>query len=190
MLIGHSLGGAAVIKAAPDIEGVRAVVTIGAPFEPAHVSNNFGAKLDRIKEDGEATVTLAGRDFTIRKEFLDDISSASLRLSLANLGAALLVMHAPRDATVGIDNASEIFLAARHPKSFVTLDDADHLVTDEADASYAADIIATWSSRYLGDGAVAEASSSPHRRRARQRTRCRGIQAGHSRGQAPQIARR
>lgn len=161
LLIGHSLGGAAVIKVAPDIKGLRAVVTIGAPFEPAHVSNNFGAKLDEIKENGIATVTLAGRDFMIRKDFLDDISTASLQSSLAHLGAALLVLHAPRDATVGIENASEIFLAARHPKSFVTLDDADHLITDEADATYAADIIATWSSRYTGDAKAADASSVP-----------------------------
>jgi len=161
LLIGHSLGGAAVIKVAPDIKGLRAVVTIGAPFEPAHVSNNFGAKLDEIKENGIATVTLAGREFMIRKDFLDDISTASLQSSLAHLGAALLVLHAPRDATVGIENASEIFLAARHPKSFVTLDDADHLITDEADATYAADIIATWSSRYTGDAKAADASSVP-----------------------------
>ena len=161
LLIGHSLGGAAVIKAAPEMDGLRAVVTIGAPFAPAHVSNNFGTKLDEIKENGTATVTLAGRDFMIRKEFLDDISSASLQSSLAHLGAALLVLHAPSDATVGIENASEIFLAARHPKSFVTLGDADHLITDEADATYAADIIATWSSRYLGDATVSDTASVP-----------------------------
>lgn len=149
MLIGHSLGGAAVIKAAPELPGLRAVVTIGAPFEPAHVSNNFGARLGEIREHGAATVTLGGREFTIREAFLDDISAASLKESLSHLGAALLVMHAPRDATVGIDNASEIFMAARHPKSFITLDNADHLVTDEADARYAADVIAAWSSHYL-----------------------------------------
>ncbi len=149
MLIGHSLGGAAVIKAAPDVPGLRAVATIGAPFEPAHVSNNFGIRLDEIREHGTATVTLAGRDFTIRKSFLDDIGEASLKEALSHLGAAMLVMHAPRDMTVGIDNASQIFLAARHPKSFVALDNADHLLTDEGDAKYAADVIATWSSRYL-----------------------------------------
>ncbi|MFZ3585139.1 alpha/beta fold hydrolase [Loktanella sp. DJP18] len=149
LLIGHSLGGAAVIKAAPDVPGLRAVVTIGAPFAPGHVSNNFGEKLDEIRENGSATVSLAGRDFTIRKSFIDDIGAASLIEALRHLGAALLVMHAPRDATVGIDNASEIFTAARHPKSFVSLDTADHLITQEEDAVYTADIIATWSSRYL-----------------------------------------
>ncbi len=151
ILIGHSLGGAAVIKAAAQIAGLRAVATIGAPFDPAHVSNNFGPKLDEIKENGAASVTLAGRDFTIRKAFLEDIASASLTTTLANLDAALLVMHAPRDAIVGIENAGEIFQAARHPKSFVTLDCADHLITKEVDAAYAADIIATWSARYLDE---------------------------------------
>ncbi|MBU0860746.1 MAG: bifunctional alpha/beta hydrolase/OsmC family protein [Alphaproteobacteria bacterium] len=149
LLVGHSLGGAAVIKAAPQVPGLRAVVTIGAPFAPAHVSNNFGSKLDDIQEHGAATVSLAGRDFTIRKSFIDDISTASLRDALRHLNAALLVLHAPRDATVGIDNASEIFIAAKHPKSFVSLDTADHLITAEEDAKYAADVIATWASRYL-----------------------------------------
>ncbi len=149
ILIGHSLGGAAVIKAAPQIAGLRAVATIAAPFDPAHVSNNFGPKLEEIRENGAAKVTLAGRDFTIRKAFLDDIAGASLTTTLADLDTALLVMHAPRDATVGIENAGEIFQAARHPKSFVTLDSADHLITDETDAAYAADVIAAWSARYL-----------------------------------------
>lgn len=161
ILIGHSLGGAAVIKAAFQIAGIRAVVTIGAPFDPAHVSNNFGPKLDEIEESGTATVTLAGRDFTIRKSFLEDIASASLKPALAGLDAALLVMHAPRDMTVGIENASEIFQAARHPKSFITLNDADHLITSEADASYVAEIIATWSSHYLDASSVTEATSAP-----------------------------
>jgi uncharacterized OsmC-like protein/pimeloyl-ACP methyl ester carboxylesterase len=154
LLIGHSLGGAAVIKAAPDVPGLRAVVTIGAPFAPGHVSNNFGEKLDEIRENGSATVSLAGREFTIKKSFIDDIGAASLKNALRHLGAALLVMHAPRDATVGIDNANEIFTAARHPKSFVSLDNADHLITREKDAVYAADIIATWSSRYLASSDV------------------------------------
>lgn len=161
LLIGHSLGGAAVIKAAPRIKGLRAVATIGAPFAPGHVSNNFGPKLDEIHDNGEATVTLSGRDFTIRKGFLDDINAASLTDALGHLNAALLVMHAPRDMTVGIDNASEIFRAARHPKSFVTLDGADHLISNEDDARYAADIIATWSSRYLPDAAGPKTPDAP-----------------------------
>ncbi|MDZ4094371.1 MAG: alpha/beta fold hydrolase, partial [Paracoccaceae bacterium] len=149
LMIGHSLGGAAVLKAAPRIASLRAVVSIGAPSDPSHVAHNFGGKLDEIKQKGSAVVSLAGRDFEIRKQFLDDVSDSSLKESLANLGAALLVLHAPRDATVGIENAAAIFTAAKHPKSFVTLDGADHLITREADAEYAADVIASWSSRYL-----------------------------------------
>ncbi len=149
LLIGHSLGGAAVLKAAPDLPGLRAVVTIGAPFDPSHVAHNFGGKLDEIRANGSALVDLAGRSFEIRKEFLDDISSASLEGSLPRLGAALLVLHAPRDAVVGIDNAARIFSAAKHPKSFVSLDDADHLLSREDDAEYAAEVIASWSRRYI-----------------------------------------
>jgi len=149
LLIGHSLGGAAALKAAPRIASLRAVVTIGAPADPAHVAHNFGGKLDEIRERGHAMVNLAGREIEIRKQFLDDISGASLADALPRLGAALLVLHAPHDAVVGIDNASTIFMAAKHPKSFVSLDAADHLLTREADAEYAADLISTWSSRYL-----------------------------------------
>ena len=149
LLIGHSLGGAAVIMAAGSLPSVKAVATIGAPFDPAHVAHNFGGKLDDIRKHGAAEVMLAGRSFEIRQQFLDDIAEASLRPALAGLGRALLVLHAPRDSVVGIDNAAEIFGAARHPKSFVTLDGADHLVSAEADAEYAAEVITTWSSRYL-----------------------------------------
>jgi uncharacterized OsmC-like protein/pimeloyl-ACP methyl ester carboxylesterase len=149
LLIGHSLGGAAALKAAPQIASLRAVVTIGAPFDPAHVAHNFGGKLDEIRDKGQALVNLAGRDIEIRQQFLDDISQASLADALPRLGAALLVLHAPRDAVVGIENASAIFMAAKHPKSFVSLDDADHLISREADAEYVADLISSWSSRYL-----------------------------------------
>lgn len=149
LLIGHSLGGAAVLKAAADLPGVRAVVSIGAPFDPAHVAQNFGDKLDEIRASGSAVVDLAGRAFEIRQSFLDDISAASLEAALPRLGAALLVLHAPRDAVVGIDNAARIFGAAKHPKSFVSLDGADHLLSREEDAEYAAEVIASWSRRYL-----------------------------------------
>ena len=149
LLIGHSLGGAAALKAAPDIASLKAVVTIGAPAEPAHVAHNFGGKLDEIRDKGSAVVSLAGRDIEIRRQFLDDISQASLADALPRLGAALLVLHGLRDAVVGIDNASAIFMAARHPKSFVSLDNADHLISREADAEYAADLISGWSARYL-----------------------------------------
>ncbi len=150
LLIGHSLGGAAVLAAAADIPSAKAVVTIGAPADPAHVIHNFGAKIDEIRAAGEAQVSLAGRSFTIRRAFLDDISAARLTPAIAGLKRALLVLHGPRDQTVGIENAGEIFAAARHPKSFVTLDDADHLLSRAEDAEYAAEVIAAWSRRYLG----------------------------------------
>ncbi|MDA3859475.1 MAG: bifunctional alpha/beta hydrolase/OsmC family protein [Roseovarius sp.] len=149
LMIGHSLGGAAVIKAAPEVANLKAVVTIGAPADPAHVAHNFGGKLDDIRTHGTAIVCLAGREFEIQRQFVEDIEAASLEESLARLGSALLVLHAPRDAMVGIDNAARIFSAAKHPKSFVTLDDADHLITREIDAEYAAEVIAAWSRRYL-----------------------------------------
>ncbi|PKQ07669.1 MAG: osmotically inducible protein C [Alphaproteobacteria bacterium HGW-Alphaproteobacteria-11] len=149
LLIGHSLGGAAALKAAPRIASLRAVVTIGAPVDPSHVTHNFGDKLDEIRANGSAQVNLGGRPFEIRRQFLDDISEASLADALPRLGAALLVLHAPRDEVVGIDNAAAIFTAARHPKSFVSLDDADHLVSREADAEYVAELISSWSARYL-----------------------------------------
>ena len=149
LLVGHSLGGAAVIRAAAEIPEVRAVATVGAPHDPGHVLHNFECSLDQIAADGQAEVTLAGRNFTIGQRFVEDVSAVSLDAALAGLKRALLVLHAPRDATVGIENASAIFMAAKHPKSFVTLDDADHLLTRAADADYAADVIAAWSRRYL-----------------------------------------
>jgi len=149
LLVGHSLGGAAVIMAAARIASVRAVATIGAPSDPAHVAANFGDKLDDIHANGSAMVSLGGRDFEIRKQFLDDIAGARVTDQLAKLGRALLVLHSPIDEVVGIENASAIFLAAKHPKSYVTLDTADHLLSREADAEYAAEVISTWSARYL-----------------------------------------
>ena len=149
LLIGHSLGGAAVLKAAGDIDSVKAVVTLGAPFDPGHVAHNFADALDTIKSQGAAEVSLGGRPFTIGKAFVEDISQASLAGSIATLKKALLVMHAPGDATVGIENASDIFMAAKHPKSFVTLDNADHLISRGVDAEYAAEVISAWATRYL-----------------------------------------
>ncbi|WP_209596824.1 bifunctional alpha/beta hydrolase/OsmC family protein [Ruegeria sp. HKCCSP351] len=149
LLIGHSLGGAAVLRARAGIPTVKAVVTLGAPSDPAHVSHHFEAALPQIEEDGSAEVSLGGRPFRIGKAFVDDIAKSALSSAIADLKAALLILHAPRDETVSIDNASAIFLAARHPKSFVTLDDADHLITRASDAEYAADVIAAWVSRYV-----------------------------------------
>jgi putative redox protein len=149
LLIGHSLGGAAVLRAAERIATARAVVTIGAPFDPGHVTHNFSDALERIEADGRGAVQLGGRAVTIGRDFVRDVSAATLGEAIGALRKALLVMHAPRDAVVGIENATNIFAAARHPKSFVTLDDADHLVSAPRDAEYAAAVIAAWASRYL-----------------------------------------
>ncbi len=150
LLIGHSLGGAAVLAAAAEIPEARAVATIGAPADPAHVAHNFAPARAEIEAKGEAEVTIAGRTFRIQKQFLDDISSARLEDSIGKLKRPLAVFHAPRDQIVGIDNASQIFLAAKHPKSFISLDDADHLLTKKADAIYVADMLSAWATRFIG----------------------------------------
>lgn len=150
LLIGHSLGGAAVLMAAGKIPSIKAVVTIGAPVDPGHVVHNFGSSLDEIAKKGAAEVKLAGRSFTITQDFVTDVSEANLIPAIANLKRALLVLHSPADQTVGVENAAQIFTAAKHPKSFVTLDNADHLISDKEDAEYAAEVIAAWSARYLG----------------------------------------
>lgn len=161
LLIGHSLGGAAVLAAAPRIPASKAVATIGAPADPAHVLHNFGTSLDAIRAEGEAEVTLAGRRFRIARSFVEDVEGATLSDVLGRLKRALLVLHAPRDATVGIENATEIFVAARHPKSFVTLDDADHLLSRAEDADYAAGVIAAWAMRYLDRAEPAPREGAP-----------------------------
>lgn len=149
ILIGHSLGGAAVLAAAGRIPEARAVVTLAAPSDATHVTGLFREHLDDIRKHGEVEVSLAGRPFRIKREFLDDIAEHALMKDIANLHRALLVMHAPSDDTVGIDNATKIFVAAKHPKSFVSLADADHLLSRPRDSLYAADVIAAWASRYL-----------------------------------------
>lgn len=153
LLVGHSLGGAAVLAATPKIPEVKAVATIGAPADPEHVIHNFGGMICQIEDQGAAEVDLAGRTFTIKKDFLDDVAQAKLDDSIGKLRAALMVLHAPRDATVGIENAAAIFAAAKHPKSFVTLDDADHLLSRSEDGDYAAEVIAAWSRRYVEQAA-------------------------------------
>ena len=150
LLIGHSLGGAAVLAAAGKIAEVKAVVTIAAPSDPSHVRGLFGAALPQIERDGEATVQLAGRTFTIKRQFLEDAAHYNLSLKTAALHRALLVMHSPLDDTVDISNALEIFSAAKHPKSFVSLDDADHLLSRREDAVYVAGMIAAWGGKYVG----------------------------------------
>jgi len=149
VLIGHSLGGTAVLAAAPRIDACRAVVTIGAPATPEHVERQFAARLDEIESTGAATVQLAGREFRIQRQFLDDLRQHSVAERLGRLRRALLVFHAPLDDVVSIDEAGAIFQAARHPKSFVALDGADHLLSRSADAQFVADTTATWVRRYL-----------------------------------------
>ncbi|WP_412067586.1 alpha/beta fold hydrolase [Rubrivirga sp. IMCC43871] len=150
MLVGHSLGGAAVLAAAAHLPSVRAIATIGAPCDPGHVRNLLSDSEAAIEEAGSARVDIGGRPFTIRQQFLDDLDShAMMRERIGALGRALLVFHSPQDRTVGIDQARHIFEAARHPKSFVSLDGADHLLSDPADARYVADVLAAWAGRYL-----------------------------------------
>ena len=166
ILIGHSLGGAAVLAAAARIPEARAVVTIAAPSDPAHVTGLFAERIEDIRRDGKAEVSLAGRPFRIRSEFLDDIAEHKLMADVAKLHKALLIMHAPTDDTVGIDNATRIFVAAKHPKSFVSLAGADHLLTQRSDSAYVADIIAAWVTRYLDSVApeqAADANAAPRR---------------------------
>lgn len=149
LLIGHSLGGAAVLFAAKQITEVQAVATIGAPADPEHVSHLFGSKLDEIKEDGEAVVKIGGRPFKIQQQFIEDINSRSLENCLKELDKALLIMHSPQDTTVGIENAADIYQGAMHPKSFISLDGADHLLSDKDDSIYVGKVIATWAERYV-----------------------------------------
>ncbi|WP_138469493.1 bifunctional alpha/beta hydrolase/OsmC family protein [Poseidonocella sp. HB161398] len=144
LLIGHSLGGSAVLRAAAEIPSARAVVTIGAPFDPAMVTRNFAEALPEIAAAGSAEVQLGGKPVRIGQGFVRDISETELAPAIRHLGRPLLILHAPRDEVVGIDNATRIFRAARHPKSFVTLNDADHLLSDPDDAEYAAEVIAAW----------------------------------------------
>lgn len=151
ILIGHSLGGAAVLAAAGDVPEARAVATIAAPADAEHVIHNFHADLSTIEETGEAEVTLAGRKFSIRKQFLDDVRGQNLAARISTLRKALLIFHAPLDQTVGIENAARIFDAAKHPKSFVSLDNASHLLARKSDALYVADVLSAWARRYIED---------------------------------------
>jgi putative redox protein len=161
LLIGHSLGGAAVLAAAADIPEARAVATIGAPADAAHVTQNFAAHLDHIREHGEAKVTLGGRDFSIKRQFLDDLEEHRLAQRIGAIRKALLIFHSPTDDVVGIDNASAIFLAAKHPKSFVSLSGADHLLSKREDAAYVAEVLSAWASRYIMGAVDAAAAEEP-----------------------------
>jgi putative redox protein len=150
VLIGHSLGGAAVLAAAREVADARAVATIGAPFHPAHVQRLLGDISPEIEARGEAEITLQGRSFRVRRQFLEDLARQDNAEHIGRLRKALLIFHSPRDTVVDIDNAARIFAAAKHPKSFVSLDSADHLLTDKGDARYVAAVLAAWAGRYVG----------------------------------------
>jgi uncharacterized OsmC-like protein/fermentation-respiration switch protein FrsA (DUF1100 family) len=160
ILIGHSLGGAAILAAAGQIPEARAVVTIAAPSDPVHVTGLFRDRIEDIRKRGKVEVSLAGRPFHITRDFLDDIAEHGLMAHVTNLHKALLIMHSPTDDTVGIDNATRIFVAAKHPKSFVSLAGADHLLDGKRDAAYVADVIAAWATRYL-DPVASEQVAAP-----------------------------
>ena len=149
VMVGHSLGGSAVLAAARHIPEIRAVTTIGSPADVAHVAHHFDDAREEILENGEADVCLGGRPFKIKKQFIEDIEGAKVEDSVRNLKKALLVMHAPLDQTVGIENAGTIFSWAKHPRSYVSLDDADHLLTRKEDAEYVGRMIATWARKYI-----------------------------------------
>jgi uncharacterized OsmC-like protein/fermentation-respiration switch protein FrsA (DUF1100 family) len=149
LLIGHSLGGAAVLAAAGAVPEARAVVTIAAPSDPGHVTGLLRERLEEIRTQGEVEVAIAGRPFRIRREFLDDVAEQRLTAQIAQMRKALLIFHSPLDQIVGIENASRIFAAAKHPKSFISLADADHLLSRRSDAAYVANVLAAWAERYF-----------------------------------------
>jgi uncharacterized OsmC-like protein/fermentation-respiration switch protein FrsA (DUF1100 family) len=166
ILIGHSLGGAAILAAAAQIPEATAVVTIAAPSDPVHVTHLFGDRIADIRKHGKVEVQLAGRPFNIKREFLDDIAEQPLMAHVTKLHKALLIMHSPTDDTVGIDNATKLFVAARHPKSYVSLAGADHLLSQRRDSTYVADVIAAWAERYIepvADKAAADLEEAPRR---------------------------
>jgi putative redox protein len=163
ILIGHSLGGAAILAAAGQIAEAKAVVTIAAPSDPAHVTHLFKDRIEDIKRDGKVEVSLAGRPFQIKREFLDDVAEQALTDRIKTLHKALMVMHSPTDDIVSIDNATQIFVAAKHPKSFVSLAGADHLLSRRQDSIYVADVIAAWAQRYIDPATAADAGLGPRR---------------------------
>lgn len=149
LLIGHSLGGAAVLQAASQLPNIQAIATVGAPCNPEHVTHLLQSARPEIEEKGEAEVLLAGRPFCIKKQFLDDLEDKRMTEIIQGLKRPLLVLHSPIDQTVGIENAAHIFTSARHPKSFISLNQADHLLSKKADARYVGNMLVAWSSQYI-----------------------------------------
>ena len=149
LLVGHSLGGAAVLMAASELEEVRAVATIGAPSEPAHVEHLIGATTSKTHDDGSATIELGGRQLTIAKQFIDDLKSNRIATSLPKMAKPLMILHSPIDSIVSIDHARRLYETARHPKSFVSIDEADHMLSKPEDGRFVAAMLAAWASRYV-----------------------------------------
>lgn len=162
ILVGHSLGGAALLSAAPDVPEARAIATIGTPADVVEVVRLIGGSPEEVRDKGEAEVEIAGRRFLIRRGFLDDAAGHDVTTGLGRLRKGLLVMHSPLDEIVGIDHAARIYQAAKHPKSFVSLDHADHLLSNPADAAYAARVIAAWASRFLAEEPAAVGGGHEH----------------------------
>ena len=152
ILIGHSLGGAAVLQAARYVPSSVAVATIAAPFDPGHANRLFSSVKEKIDRDGVGDIVLAGRKIRIKKQFFDDLEQNNMEAFIANLNRALLIFHSPGDDVVGIDNAAQIFMKAKHPKSFISLDRADHLLSNKEDSTYVGAMVATWASKYIKDG--------------------------------------
>ena len=149
LIVGHSLGGAASLFAGAAIDSIQAIATVGAPAEPEHVTHLLQGKIEEIEAEGKATISLAGRTFTIKKQFLDDLRSYKLEDAIKGMSKAIMVLHSPQDRVVEIDNAAKIYKAAQHPKSFVTLNGADHMLTNKNDAYYTGNVIASWAKRYI-----------------------------------------
>lgn len=149
LIIGHSLGGAAVLAAAMSLKNIQAVATIGAPADPVHVKHLFNKSLDEIEQEGEAEVKIGGRPFKVKKQLIEDLQQSNIKEKLKDLNKALLVMHSPQDAIVEVSNARKIYEAAMHPKSFISLDGADHLLSNKEDSMYAGKVIAAWAERYI-----------------------------------------
>ena len=150
ILVGHSLGGAAVLQVARQIDSVKAVATIGAPYDPQHVEHLFEYSLGEIEQQGLARVNIGGRPFTVKKQFIDDLRDQRAKDNIATLKRALLIFHSPVDTIVDVENAALIFKVARHPKSFISLDHADHLLSDAADSEYVGSMLAAWARKYIG----------------------------------------
>lgn len=165
ILIGHSLGGAAVLQAASQLPQTVAVATIAAPYDPAHVEHLFENSKEEIEATGKAVVNLGGRPFTIKKQFLDDLNAHKVEETIQNMDRALLLFHSPVDQVVGVDNAARIYKAAKHPKSFVSLDEADHLLSDPADSTYVGTVLAAWAQKYIEQRPEVEAQQKPPQRR-------------------------